>query len=424
MADPNSQNPNPITRRRFLKTTPIFALSLIAACANPTPNPAATPFIPTPVPVIPNTTVPIAPIQPPNNPSPMPSATQPSSDVSVEAKIGQMLMLGFRGTALAPTDPFVAELRDLNLGSVVLFQYDTILKIFDRNIQSPAQLAALDQSLQSYANSPLFISIDQEGGIINRLTEQDGFPATQSQQYYGTLNDLAATRAASEAEGKVLRAAGINLNLAPVVDVNTNPTNPIIGKYERSFSADPKVVTANAIASIEGYHAAGILTTLKHFPGHGSSTGDSHTGFVDVTTTWQPLELDPYRDIINAGLADAVMTAHIFNSNLDPQYPATLSKKIISGILREQLGFDGVVITDDMQMGAIREYYGYPEAVELALNAGVDILAIANNTIYEPDIAPRTISIVKQLVADGKITSERIDQSYQRIQKLKSRIQT
>lgn len=354
----------------------------------------------------------------------MPTQTTTTSDASLDAKIGQMLMLGFRGLDLKPDDPFVAELKTLNLGSVVLFQYDTILKIFERNIQSPAQLAALDQSLQTYANVPLFISIDQEGGIVNRLTEKMGFPATQSQQYYGTQNDLAATRAASEAEGKVLKAAGINLNLAPVVDVNVNPTNPIIGKYERSFSSDPKIVTAHALASIEGYHAAGILTTLKHFPGHGSSTGDSHTGFVDVTNTWQSYELDPYRDIINAGLADAVMTAHIFNSNLDPQYPATLSKKIITGILREQLGYDGVVITDDMQMGAIRQYYGYPEAVELAINAGVDILAIANNTIFEPDIAPRTVAIIKQLVADGKITPERIDQSYQRIMRLKARLQS
>lgn len=352
----------------------------------------------------------------------MPTPTP--SDVSLDTKIGQMLMLGFRGTVLGPDDPFVTELRDLNLGSVVLFQYDTILKIFARNIESPAQLAALNQSLQTYAPTPLLISIDQEGGIISRLTEKNGFPATQSEQYYGTQNDLIATRAAAEAEGKVLRAANFNLNLAPVVDVNINPTNPIIGKYERSFSADPKIVTANAIASIEGYHAAGILTTLKHFPGHGSSLGDSHQGFVDVTTTWQTTELEPYRDIINAGLADAVMTAHIFNSNLDPQYPATLSKKIITGILREQLGYDGVVITDDMQMGAIRQYYGYPEAVELAIKAGVDILAIANNTIFEPDIAPRTVSIIKQLVADGKLSPARIDQSYQRILRLKARIQS
>lgn len=342
--------------------------------------------------------------------------------VDLDAKIGQMLMLGFRGLELTPDSPIVADLRDRNLGSVVLFQYDAALKTFTRNIQSPQQLTALNQALQENARTPLLISIDQEGGIISRLKEGNGFPTTQSQEYYGTKNDTNLTRAAAEAEGKLLRELRINLNLAPVVDVNVNPNNPIIGGYQRSFSADPKIVTEQAAAEIEGYHAQGILTTLKHFPGHGSSTTDSHQGFVDVTTTWQEIELEPYRNLINAGLADAVMTAHIFNAKFDAQYPATLSRNTITGILREQLKYDGVVISDDMQMGAIRQYYGFEQAVELAINAGVDILAIANNLVYEPDIAVRAVSIIKQLVQDGKISQERIEQSYQRIMRLKARL--
>lgn len=353
---------------------------------------------------------------------PTPSPTAPG--VSLDAKIGQMLMLGFRGYALTPADPIVADIRERNAGSVVLFQYDTILKTFTRNIESPAQLQALDRALQALAGTPLLISIDQEGGIISRLTEKDGFPPTQSQAFYGAKNDPALTRAAAEAQGLVLKNAGINLNLAPVVDLALNPNNPVIVKNQRSFSADPKIVTANAIAAIEGYHAQGILTTLKHFPGHGSSTADSHLGFVDVTNTWQESELDPYREIIKAGLADAIMTAHIFNANLDPEYPATLSKAVITDILREQLHYDGVVITDDMQMGAIRQYYRFEQAIELAVNAGVDILAFANNTVFDPEIGARAFHTVKQLVNDGKISESRIDESYQRVMRLKARIST
>jgi beta-N-acetylhexosaminidase len=332
-----------------------------------------------------------------------------------------MLMLGFRGFAVTPDSPITADLRERNVGSVVLFNYDTILKAFTRNVESPAQLAALNRSLQALAATPLLISIDQEGGFVSRLTENNGFPATESQAYYGAKNDPTLTRAAAEQEGSVLKQAGINLNLAPVVDLALNADNPIIAKYERSFSADPAVVTANAAAAIEGYHAQGIRTTLKHFPGHGSSTSDSHLGFVDVTTTWQEIELDPYRELVRAGLADAVMTAHIFNANLDPKYPATLSKAVITGILREQLQYDGVVISDDMQMGAIRQYYGLEEAIELAILAGVDILAFANNTVYDPTIGARAFDIIRQLVENRKITEQRIDESYQRVMQLKAR---
>ncbi|MCC7161269.1 MAG: glycoside hydrolase family 3 [Anaerolineae bacterium] len=356
-------------------------------------------------------------------PTPMTEFTSiPAPVVDLDTKIGQMLMLGFRGMTLTPDNSLAADLRDRKIGSVVLFQYDSELKTFVRNIESAEQLRALNQSLQAISPIPLLISIDQEGGLISRLNERKGFPTTQSQKYYGDMNDAALTRRAAETEGELLRDLGINWNLAPVVDVAVNPDNPIIAKFERSFSADPAIVTAQAAAEIEGYHAAGILTTLKHFPGHGSSTGDSHLGLVDVTTTWQARELEPYRDLIKAGLADAVMTAHIFNSNLDPDYPATLSHKIITGILREQLGFDGVVISDDMQMGAIRNDFGYARAIELAINAGVDILAIANNLVHDPELGARTVGIIQGLVRDGKVTPERIDQSYQRIMRLKARI--
>jgi beta-N-acetylhexosaminidase len=162
---------------------------------------------------------------------------------------------------------------------------------------------------------------------------------------------------------------------------------------------------------------------LKHFPGHGSSTADSHLGLVDVTNTWSRTELDPYRNLIGAGVVDATMTAHVFNRKTDGDNPATLSKPTISGILREELNYDGVVISDDMQMGAITEHYGFETAVQAAIEAGVDILVFANNSVYEEDIAARTGAFIKQLVQHGTVSEARIDTSYQRVQRLKQRLQ-
>jgi beta-N-acetylhexosaminidase len=159
---------------------------------------------------------------------------------------------------------------------------------------------------------------------------------------------------------------------------------------------------------------------LKHFPGHGSSTADSHLGFVNVTDTWSSVELEPFRNIVHDGLADMIMTAHIFNAHLDPDYPATLSKATITGILREQLGWDGVVSTDAMEMGAISDNYGFEQAIALAVNAGADILLYGNSS--GEDVVPRVLAALKGFVSDGTITEARIDQSWTRIQKLKSRL--
>lgn len=402
----------PFSRRQILALGGrTFLLALAASCANNAPISAPTANSPhaTATPHAPTSTAKSTTMSTPN-------------EITLDAKIGQMLLLGFRGYELQADDAIVQDLRERNLGAVVLFSYDSELKKFERNIASPAQVQALNAALQANAQTPLLITIDQEGGMVSRLAERFGFPPTQSQEFYGAKNDVALTRAAAEAEGKILRDVGINLNLAPVVDVNLNPHSPAIGKNQRSFSADPRIVTAHARATIEGYHSQNVLTTLKHFPGHGSAASDSHLGFVDVTTTWQTLELEPYRELIRAGLADAIMTAHIFNANLDAQYPVTLSQKIITGILRQQLGYDGVVMSDDMQMGAISRYYGFEQALELAINAGVDMFALANNLAYDPTIGARAFGAIQHLVGNGKISVQRIDESYQRIMKLKARI--
>jgi beta-N-acetylhexosaminidase len=341
--------------------------------------------------------------------------------VSLEAKIGQMLMVGFRGLRITTDHPIVSDIQERHLGGVVLFDYDVPAGTPVRNIESPDQVKTLVEDLQSFSAEPMLIAIDQEGGQIRRLKEVFGFPSTQSAQYLGTIDDLSLTRENATAMAQTLSHLGINLNLAPVVDLNTNPENPIIGRYERSFSADPAIVTAHALEFIRAHHQHGVRCTLKHFPGHGSSAEDSHLGLVDVTTSWSRTELEPYANIIKAGEADAIMTAHVFNANLDRDYPATLSKPTITGLLREELGYGGVVISDDMQMGAIVNEYGFETAIQAALEAGIDIIAMANNSTYEEDIVARTATLIKRLVEDGKISETRIDESYQRIQPLKNR---
>jgi beta-N-acetylhexosaminidase len=353
--------------------------------------------------------------------SPTSSPPEPSSTpaISLRDRIGQMLLVGFRGLTVDEAAEIVTDIEERNLGGVLLFDTDQPTGSPVRNVESPEQLTALVAGLQALARTPLLVAIDEEGGLVARLDERHGFPPTVSAAELGAQDDPAVTRQAGEAIAETLDSVGISLNLAPVVDLDVNPTNPIIGALDRSFSADPAVVTAQAEAFIEGHRAVGVRTTLKHFPGHGSSTGDTHLGVVDVTETWSSIELEPFRSIVVDGLADAVLTAHVFNATLDPEHPATLSQPTITGILREQIGWDGVVISDDMQMGAIREAYGYPDAVRLAILAGVDILTIAQQQVYEAGIVERTIDLIEGFVLDGNLSEERIDASYARIQALK-----
>lgn len=341
-------------------------------------------------------------------------ANLPIPDAPLEVKIGQMIMLGFRGRYLSDDSMILRALREQHVGSVVFFRY---------NIESPPQLSALTKTLQSASATPLLIAIDHEGGLVNRFRGDFGFTSNYSAQELGARNDLAETRRQSENAAQRLAAFGINLNLAPVVDVNLNPSNPVIGGVYRSYSADPAVVTAHAKAVIESHHKHNVLCTLKHFPGHGSSLADSHRGFVDVTDTWQEVELTPYSELIRSGLCDSIMTAHIFNAKLDAERPATLSHPIITGILRQRLGYDGVVVSDDMQMRAISALYDYETAVRLVIEAGIDIIAISNNITYAEDWAVRTTGIIHKLVETGAISAERIDQSYRRIMRMKARLQ-
>lgn len=346
----------------------------------------------------------------------------PENTISIDEKIGQMLNVGFRGLVAPDTSTITKNIEKSHIGSVMLFDYDVPADSALRNIQSPTQIQQLTAQLQQHAGPPLLIAIDQEGGRISRLKEKFGFPASVSAQYLGELNNLDSTRYYARQTAQTLRKAGINVNLAPVVDLNLNPQNPVIGGLERSFSADARLVTRHAQAFIEEMHKQGILTTLKHFPGHGSSKEDSHKGIVDVTQTWQKEELTPYQNLIESGHADIIMTAHIYNAKLDSTYPTTLSKPTISGLLRDSLNFDGVVMSDDLQMGAIRKHYTLKETIKLTIQAGVDILSFANNSVFDPEIADKAHRIMKELIDEGEITEERINESYQRIMELKQRL--
>jgi beta-N-acetylhexosaminidase len=350
------------------------------------------------------------------------SSPTDTEDISLETKIGQMLLIGFRGLEITEESPIAQDIINGRVGGVVLFDYDVALQSSVRNIQSPEQVKNLTNTLQSLSRNELFIAVDQEGGKVCRLKEKYGFPPTVSQQYLGDLDDPDTTAYYAGQTALTLKDNGFNVNFAPVVDLNVNPDNPVIGAIGRSFSSDPKIVTDNAMIVIEKLHNSDLLSTLKHFPGHGSSTSDSHQGFVDVTNTWSAVELIPYQNIINAGAVDFIMTAHIFNSNWDANYPATLSKNVITGILREQLGYQGVVISDDMNMKAITDFYGLEQALMLSINAGVDIIVFGNNLIYDEEIASKAIAIIKMLVENGEIRKDRIDEAYERIVKMKTKL--
>jgi beta-N-acetylhexosaminidase len=344
-------------------------------------------------------------------------ADNAKSEISLEAKIGQMLLVGFRGLQIMNDHaPIVHDIQEHHIGGVVLFNYDVAQRSPERNIQSPEQLKTLVRTLQSYSKIPLFIGIDYEGGKVNRLPEAYGFPKTVSHHYLGSENDLSLTKKYATIMAKTLYEMGINLNFAPVVDLNINPENPIIGKIKRSFSSNPKIVTQHALEFIRAHRQQNVLCTLKHFPGHGSSRADSHLGIADVSKTWKSVELQPYIDLIEANEAESIMTAHVFNKQLDPNYPATLSYQTITERLRGELNFNGLIFSDDMQMKAISKYYGLKTAVHKAIEAGIDILVIGNNTgDFVPDIVKRVTIIIKELVEQGTLSEARINESYQRI---------
>lgn len=344
------------------------------------------------------------------------------NESQVRKLIGHMLIVGFRGTSVDENSYIVQKIKNLNLGGIILFDYDVPTKTKGRNITDPAQTKKLISDIVSHTATPLFISIDAEGGMVNRLKPAYGFVDVPSHEALGKKSKEETLRTA-KILGKELSELGINFDFAPVVDLNVNWENPIIGKLGRSFGDDPQLVYEHASEFISGLHAFNILTSIKHFPGHGSSDADSHLGMVDVTKTYKEQELEPFKNLIKNKRADTVMVAHVFNRTIDPDYPASLSEKFIRDMLREKLGFEGVIISDDMDMGAIRKNYGFEDAVVRAIKAGTDMLIISNNgDIYDESSPERAINAIWNAIQSRNISLSDIYDSAKRIELLKEKI--
>lgn len=324
-------------------------------------------------------------------------------------------MVGFRGLTIRPGDPIAKAIAG-GLGGVILFDRDQTTST--RNIKSPEQLAALVASLRESAPGSLLVGIDQEGGRITRLKPARGFPDTRSQAEIGATDDPNEAFEAGRAMGETMAAAGIDLDLAPVVDVNVNPTNPAVGALDRSFSSDPAVVAAMAEAEINGLHEHGVRAAIKHFPGLGSATANTDFDNVDVTRTWTEAELEPFEVLIADGVTDAVMTGHIVNDTIDPGIPASLSKATVDGLLRRRLGWEGAVVTDDLGAVAIASRFTRDEAVAMALEAGNDLLLFANQNAFASNLAAEIVETIVGLITSGRIAEARIDQSIERLEVL------
>ncbi|MEI7799374.1 MAG: glycoside hydrolase family 3 protein [Opitutaceae bacterium] len=343
--------------------------------------------------------------------------------MTLREQIGQLLLVGFRGCTPAECSLAAQAIREQHLGSIILFDQEMAdPTTHRRNIESPEQVRALITHLQAQAAHPLLIAIDQEGGRVNRLKPEYGFPGSSSHEELGRLNQPTETYRHAALIARNLATLGINFNLAPVVDLDAHPDNPIIKGKGRSFSGDPAVVARHAAEFVDAHRAHGVLTCAKHFPGHGSATADTHLGLVDITATWHERELTPFQQLISAGRCDAIMSAHVINRHLDPTYPATLSRAVQTGLLRERLGFQGVIISDDIEMKAIASHYGLAQAIPLALEAGVDVLCLGNNLSYDPQIAEKAANIIFRAVESGRLSPERIATSCERVLALKRKV--
>jgi len=349
------------------------------------------------------------------------NAAQPNdvSDKKLKKMIGKMLVIGFSDNKVDENSPIIKQINKYDLGGVILFDRFMSKNDKQKNIVSPKQVKKLTADLQRLSNKPILISIDQEGGRVSRLRKDYGFEYIPSAYAVGKKTVKEAKKI-YQTQAKMLAEAGLNTNFAPVVDLAINPKNKVIVGLKRAYSASPSKVSEYAKIFIDAQSQEGILSVLKHFPGHGSSLGDSHKGFVDITDTWSTKELEPYKNLIATNSVDMIMTAHVFNAHLDKNYPATLSYNVNTKLLRQEMGYRGVIISDDMQMQAISKHYSVAEAVSLAINAGVDILLFGNQLSgNQADALVNTIFIE---VKKGNIPYSRLVESNARIEALYTKI--
>jgi beta-N-acetylhexosaminidase len=334
----------------------------------------------------------------------------------LDAMIGQMIMIGFEGRSERAPGVVAAhdQLAKGVIGGVVLYP---------DNIGSPEQLRTLTTYLHDAKSWPLpFIAVDQEGGLVQRLSGHRYFPSARS---VGANPSFAAAQAAERLYQTMAdhqAKAGFNLNFGPVVDLSLNPDNYVIVQRNRSFGADPNTVATLAGAFIRAHREAGIATVAKHFPGHGSSFADSHKILADISGTWQESELEPYRTLAKEGLLDGVMVGHLYHPRFSDgaKLPASLSGRAVAAL--RDTGFRGVVVSDDMEMGAVRDDYSLEERVVKAVNAGTDLLVFSNVKLRDAELGAKLQAIIANAVREGRISRSRIEKAYGKIMLLKRRI--
>jgi beta-N-acetylhexosaminidase len=333
---------------------------------------------------------------------------------NLDIKIGQMLMFGFKG--LSSDDSSIKKLYDqikqYHLGSLLFVGH---------NIKDPVQLKLLTKFFKTAESGiPLFMAIDQEGGLVQRINSKKGFEDYPSAEEVG--NSFSPDQA-KELYNKMLytcRNYGMNYILAPVADLKINPESPVIGAVHRCYSDKPEIVNRFTEIFIQCAKEQKVISCLKHFPGHGSSTEDSHKDFTDITKTWNSKELDPYKYLIEKDCIQSVMSGHLFNQSVDPDLPASLSEKHLNKLLRNDLNYSGLIITDDLQMGAVHKHYDLENMIIYAINAGNDILMFSQFFNYEEDLPVKIIEIIKNALKSKKIKESRIDEAFSRIIDLKN----
>jgi beta-N-acetylhexosaminidase len=349
----------------------------------------------------------------------LPVLAQPLAAATLEEMAGQMILVGFEGDG--PADAGVkAVVSDLEAGRLGGVMY---LKKNVSSLQTVREMNGIFRAASP--DLPPFITLDQEGGAVERLTRDVGFAEIPNAETVAANNTPEQAEALYGRMAQGIAEQGFSVNFGPVADLNTNPENQIIARFGRAFSADPMVVVDYNTAFVHAHRAAGLVTALKHFPGHGSSTADSHEGFVDITRSWSPDELEPYRVLIAGDMADMVMVGHLYHAdyaNGDGETPSSLSPRWIDGVLRGELGFDGVVISDDLEMGAIREHFSLEDTVVKAVRAGMDILLFSNTADYRPGLTQDVLDILMSEAAADPVFADRIEESYRRIVALKERL--
>ncbi len=311
----------------------------------------------------------------------------------LERQAAQLLTVGFQGYALGDD---LKKLLDRGVAGVILFS---------RNIEGAEQVAQLIGDIKRYAGRPLWVALDQEGGVVARLRR--GFTEFPPMRAVGARNDAALAERVGRVLGRELRAVGVDVNFAPVLDVDTNPENPVIGS--RSFSRDPNVVARLGVALARGMEAEGVASCGKHFPGHGDTSQDSHwelPRLPHALARLEQVELVPFVAWAEARLA-SVMTAHVVFEPLDPVYPATMSRAVLHGLLREKLGYRGLVVSDDLEMKAIASHYGYEDAIVRGLDAGVDNFLCCHSA----DVAHGLIDALSRAVQAGRAPRERLGEA-------------